>query len=69
MVGESQINVEVTDSFTAKMAHDIINQVMDIRRMKSCARDTMKREVEEAKGVSEEEMFRHLSSRGKKLTD
>src|SRR3982750_3717923 len=31
-VGDSHISIEITDSFTASMAHDIINRIMDEKR-------------------------------------
>ena len=72
IVGESQINVEITDTFTATMAHDVINKVIGDLVKKELGENRRSRRGEEEKeprGVSEEDMFRHLSSRGKKLTD
>jgi hypothetical protein len=31
-VGEGQISMEITDSFTASMAHDIINRTMEAKK-------------------------------------
>jgi hypothetical protein len=56
MVGESQISIEITDDFTATMAHEIINRIMDEKKGKE----------NEKKGKSEQDIFEAMMKDSKK---
>lgn len=55
-VGEGTISIEITDSFTASMAHDIINKIMDEKRGKTNM----------GKGKSEQDIFEAMMKDSKK---
>ncbi len=57
-VGEGQISIEITDSFSASMAHDIINKVMEEKRGND-------KETEKTK-KSEQDIFEAMMKDSKK---